>query len=517
MGGNAEQVAMVADLPASVQAKIANRAMLGRTMITSAVEKITKGNVIDVVTKAFAVHEKNAADIKYLWNYFKGDQPVLQRTRELRDELTQHIVENRANQIVAFKVGYVAGEPIQYISTDAEVEHDDDGFLTVAKNSSSASVEIAKLNNVMRLNAKHTKDKELIKWLYICGVGYRLIEQNRFPYKKIPFNLYTLDPQQTFVIHSSDHTKRPLAGVYYIVNEDREKIVTIVTPEKFFTWKYGTKNVEEAKNNFGMIPIIEYQANMERQGCFEIVLPLLDAINDFDSDRLEAVEQFVQSLLVLYNCQVEEGTTADSIRKAGMILLKSVGENKADVKNLSEQLDQSQNQALKDDLYNAVLEIVGMPGQSNGNTGDSSNNGAVILKNGWQGAETRAKDLEAEFKQPEMEMMWLLSAIAGKTLKKNGGFEFDPANVDIKFSRHNYENLLSKSQTLVTMLGNDKIDPKYAYEASGLFMDTEEAYRAGMAWYAKMLGLAKTIAEVKEERDAAKVSTEEAKVNTDAK
>lgn len=501
MGENTEQVATVANLPASVQAKLSRRTMFGRTMITTSKTKITRENVIDVVTKAFAVHEKNASDIKYLWNYFKGDQPVLNRTRELRDELTQHIVENRANEIVAFKVGYVAGEPIQYIS---------------ARSSSKASASIEKLNNVMRLNSKHTKDKELIKWLYICGVGYRLIEQNRFPYKKVPFNLYTLDPQNTFVIHSSDHTKIPLAGVYYIVNENKAKIFTIITPEKFFTWEYGTQNISEETNRFGMIPIIEYQANMERQGCFEIVLPLLDAINDFDSDRLEAVEQFVQSLLVLYNCQVEEGTTADSIRKAGMILLKSVGDNKADVKNLSEQLDQSQNQALKDDLYSAVLEIVGMPSQGNGNTGDSSNNGAVILKNGWQGAETRAKDLEAEFKQPEMEMMWLLSHISGEKLAKNGGFVFDPADVDIKFSRHNYENLLSKSQTLTTMLGNDKIDPKYAYEASGLFMDTEEAYRAGMAWYEKMLGLAELIEQAKAERDKAKGNTEEKKVITDA-
>lgn len=489
---NTDGVAMTSDLPASVQRKLASRTLLGRKMITTPVPVITRENVIDVVTKAYAVHQKNASDIKYLWNYFKGDQPVLQRTRELRDELTQHIVENRANQIVAFKVGYVAGEPIQYIS---------------ARSSEEASESIEKLNDVMRLNAKHTKDKELIKWLYICGLGYRLIEQNRFPYKKVPFDLFTLEPESTFVIRSSDHTKRPLAGVYFIENENGEKIFTIITPDTFYTWEYGTKKLGEAKNNFGMIPIIEYQANMERQGCFEIVLPLLDAINDFDSDRLEAVEQFVQSLLVLYNCQVEEGTTADSIRKAGMILLKSVGENKADVKNLSEQLDQSQNQALKDDLWNAVLEIVGMPSQGNGNTGDSSNNGAVLLKNGWQGAETRAKDLEAEFKEPEMEMMWLLSNISKQVKEEKGGFEFDPADVDIKFSRHNYENLLSKSQTLTTMLGCDKIDPKYAYEASGLFMDVEEAYRAGMKWYDRMQAFAEKVAQVKKERDEAKVNT----------
>ena len=494
MGENTEHVAMVDDLPASVKAKLASRTFLGRKRIETSVSAITKANVIDVVTKAYAVHEKNASDIKYLWNYFKGDQPVLQRTRELRDELTQHIVENRANQIVAFKVGYVAGEPITYVS---------------AESSEDASKSIEKLNRSMRLNAKHTKDKELIKWLYIGGLGYRLVEQNRFPYKKVPFDLFTLDPQNTFVIRSSDHTKRPLAGVYFVTNDDNEKIFTIITPEKFFTWKYGTNVlISEEVNNFGMIPIIEYQANMERQGCFEIVLPLLDAINDFDSDRLEAVEQFVQSLLVLYNCQVEEGTTADSIRKAGMILLKSIGDNKADVKNLSEQLDQSQNQALKDDLFNAVLEIVGMPSQGNGNTGDSSNNGAVILKNGWQGAETRAKDLEAEFKAPEMDMMWLLSRICADSTEEHGGFTFNPADVDIKFSRHNYENLLSKSQTLVTMLKSDKIDPKYAYEASGLFMDTEEAYRAGMAWYQKMIDLANTLEQVKKERDEAKVNTD---------
>ena len=47
-----------------------------------------------------------------------------------------------------------------------------------------------------------------------------------------------------------------------------------------------------------------------------------------------------------------------------MILLKSIGNEtggRADIKNLSEQLDQSQNQTLKSDLYQSVLQIVGVP------------------------------------------------------------------------------------------------------------------------------------------------------------
>ena len=154
-----------------------------------------------------------------------------------------------------------------------------------------------------------------------------------------------------------------------------------------------------------------------------------------------------------------------------------------------------------------------MPSQSDGNTGDSSNNGAVILKNGWQGAETRAKDFEAEFYAPEMEMLWLLSRICGETKASQGGFEFKPVDVDIKMPRHNYDNLLSKSQTLTTMLGCDKIDPKYAYEACGLFTDVEEAHRAGIEWFEKMTALNAKLEEEKAKRS--EQNNQEQDVKTD--
>jgi hypothetical protein len=131
-------------------------------------------------------------------------------------------------------------------------------------------------------------------------------------------------------------------------------------------------------------------------------------------------------------------------------------------------------------MYQSVLQIVGVPSQSNGNTGDSSNNGAVILRNGWQGAETRAEAFEAMFQEPETEMLRVVSIICGNV---RDGFVFDPADVETRFTRRNYENILSKSQTLTTMLANDKIHPKCAYEASGLFVDTEDAYSLGMQWY----------------------------------
>ena len=445
------------------KAVYATKVMFGRRMILTSATEINSENVIAVVEQAYITHLLNQSEIEYLWNYYKGKQPSLFREREVRDELTAHIVENRANSIVAFKCGYTVGEPIKYVSSAS---------------SENVSNAVARLNDAMRLVGKKTKDKKLVEWQMICGVGYRYVVQNN---GKIPFNLFTLDPRNTFVIRRNDYSQEVLAGVNFVVDEDGNVTFTVYTKNSVFTWMKGSSSPVIRANQFGLIPIIEYPANSARLGCFEIVLSMLDAINDFDCARKEAVEQFVQSLLVLYNCQVDEGTTADTIRAAGMILLKTVGDAKADIKVLAEQLDQSQNQTLKDDLWNSVLQIVGMPSQAAGSTSDSSNNGAVILKNGWQGAETRAKDFEAEFELPEMEMLNVVSVICN-TLR-NGAYAFDPADVEIKFTRRNYEDILSKSQTLITMLNNDKVHPQKAYEASGLFADTEEAYQMGMEWF----------------------------------
>lgn len=439
--------------------------LFGRRKIFASVNEVTPDNVSKVVENAYITHLLNRGEIEYLWRYYKGDQPSLYRTRELRNELTKHIVENRANEIVSFKTGFLVGKPIQYI---ASVGADD------------VADSVNMLNDTMRRIGKHTKDKGLIEWCMICGLGYRYVVQNNDPSIRSPFNLYTLDPRNTFVIRRNDYSEKVIAAVNYVSDENGNVTFTIFTDDRVYTLLKGSGNPSSSVNAFGAIPIIEYQNNNARQGAFEIVLTMLDAINDFDCARNEAVEQFVQSLLVLYNCQVDDNVTADTIRQAGMILLKSMNGEKADIKNLSEQLDQSQNQTLKNDMYNSVLQIVGVPSQGDGSTGDSSNNGAIVLKNGWQGAETRAEAFEAMFMEPEMEMLSVVSFLCAK---RSGGFVFDPADIDIKFTRRNYENILSKSQTLVTMLAQDKIHPRSAFEASGLFVDTEEAYALGMEWY----------------------------------
>ena len=56
------------------------RTMHGRRVITTDATEITSGNVVEVLEEAMKLHEKNRSEIDYLWKYFKGEQPILQRS-----------------------------------------------------------------------------------------------------------------------------------------------------------------------------------------------------------------------------------------------------------------------------------------------------------------------------------------------------------------------------------------------------------------------------------------------------
>ena len=439
----------------------------GRAQIFTDETQITKGNVISVLQKAMNKHNKNRGEIEYLYKYYKGYQPILERTKEVRPEICNKIVENWANEIVSFKVGYLCGSPIQYVSGNTKEE---------------VSKKIDTLNKYMEARCKATKDKDLFEWQMIAGTSYMLGLPSDDG--EAPFDIYSLDPRNTFVIYRNDYAKEPIACCTYTTKWENNvtiKDYTVYTKDTIFTIKQD-KVIKVTPHLMNGLPIIEYPANNSRLGAFEIVLDLLDAINDIDSNRLDGIEQFIQSLMVVYNATLED-ETGNSIREKGLIELKSVGENKADIKLITQELNQDQTQTLKKDIMQRVREIVGLPSQGDGSTGDSSNNGAQILKGGWENAETRAKESEIMYRQSDRKFLKLILGICAGYTEASGGFSLDYKDVDVRFTRRNYENLQVKSQVLTTMLSNEKIDPKLAFQACGMFIDPEEAYRISMKYY----------------------------------
>lgn len=433
--------------------------LFGRQVIYSDVEEINASNVLDVINAARTVHEKNQKQIEFLYRYYRGDQPVLYREKDVRPEICNRIVENRANEIVSFKVGYLCGEPIQYISRS--------GKSKVAKN-------IGRLNDMMLVESKASKDKDLIEWQMIAGTAYRMVAVSRS--EDAPFELYTLDPRNAFVIRSSRVGNPVLAGVHVGTNAKHETVYSVYTDRMFFEVS-GIGSIKSEPHGLGVVPIIEYPANNARLGSFETVVPILDAINTVASNRIDGVEQFVQSLMKFINCEIDKDTFA-SLQQMGAISIKSQDGKNADVEILTQELNQQQTQTLVDYMYQTVLTITGMPNR-NGGSSTSDTGAASLLRDGWSTAEARAKDSELTFKRSEREMLRVVLHIC-RTIS-----DLDIALTDIetKFTRRNYENIQTKAQVLCEMLNNSKIDPKLAFTHCGMFTDPEEAYQMSMKWF----------------------------------
>ena len=435
--------------------------MYGRRVITTDATEITSGNIIDELNKAFNTHNLNRSEIEYLWNYYRGKQPILQRVKTVRPEICNKIVENRANEIVSFKVGYLCGEPIQYVGRNA-----DEGI----------SRGIAELNEMMFSENKATQDKEVVEWQMICGLAYRLVLPDKVGEEDdAPFEMHTLDPRDTFVVKSSEVGNKPMFAVKYRVDSESNRICSVYTANWY--WRIvGDKIVESKPHALEMIPIFEYPANNARLGAFEIVLPMLDAINNVASNRMDGVEQFIQAFVKFVNCDIDE-EQFKALKDLGAIKVKSIDGASADVSIVTQELNQIQTQTLVDYLYQTVLTICGMPNR-NGGSSTSDTGAAVIMRDGWSLAESRAKDSELMFKKAEHEVLKLVLRIIRDTEGLSADiYNLKLKNLSMQFTRRNYENVQSKSQVLVSMLQQNKIHPRLAFTSSGLFTDPESAYQ----------------------------------------
>lgn len=432
----------------------------GRTKIITNYDYINDSNILEVVTTGLGFHLANALQEDFLLNYFAGIQPILERNKTIRPEINNKIVENHAYEIVKFKTGYLLPKPISYIPRKDSVPSD----------------EIDLLNDYMVIDKKESKDKETINMMSKVGIACRGVFPN-LKYgadeNEAPFKIYTLDPRTAFTIY---HGNEPLVGVNVTKTKDSSGVIhqKLQCYTDSLYYEIEDNRVLTKRNHIlGYIPIIEYPQNDERMGDFEPVISMLDAINLTESNRLDGVEQFIQALLVFKNLDIKDEDIT-RLKELGAIKIKDNGEIEANVSYLSQELNQTQVQKLVDNMYDVVLRICGMP-QRNGGSSTSDTGSAVYLRDGWGDAETRACDTELIFKASERTLLKLVIKIcrinAGTLVNINSN------DIEIKFTRRNYENILQKAQVLQTLLATKAVAPRLAFTVCGLFNDPESAYQ----------------------------------------
>lgn len=441
-----------------------NIGLFGRRKVFTNAKEVNATNVVKVLSDALAFHLQNRNEIQRLYEIYKGKQEILNKAKIVRPAVNNKVAVNRANEIVTFKTSYFLSESVQYVSSGGK---------------DVVSEAVNTLNSFMDAEDKESKDKEVVDWMNICGVGIRMVVPDQYgdTYGS-PICIYTLDPREAFCIYHSGIGHKKVAGVVEQTDEDGNTYYCIYTPNRYFEVKNDAVIRSEHSYLGGYIPVIEYLNNEARLGAFEIVLPLLDAINNIESNRLDNIQDFVNAYDVFQNCECSDESYKKLSSGGQAIEIKTVlAGAEAKVYRISSELSQTSTQTVVDDLYDAVLTICGMPNR-NGGSSTSDTGTATIMRDGWQAAESRAKDTEKMFNRSEREFLRICLYIC----RNVSHLDIEMKDIKIEHARNNLSNMLSRMQILTQGLNNSKIHPKIPWVLAGI-PDAEECYRESMRYY----------------------------------
>lgn len=424
----------------------------GRQIIYTNKSAITKANIVEELNKALVIHNQNAKEIEYLDRYYRGDQPILYRKKANRPEVNNKIVMNLAYELVERKTAEICAEPIQYVLRGTD---------------NAKSEQITELNVTMDSESKQEVDIDICRWRSICGTAYRFIGNDEADglLDESDFALFSENPIYTFVVYFSNG--RPAFSCQIREGENGETIYFCYTKSEWFEI-VNSEIKENGINGNGAIPVIEYPNNARRISDIEITLPLTDAINTLQSDRINGVEQFVSAWVKFINCEIDK-ETFHAMRQEGALVVKSNNgaENKADVDVMTNELNQTEGQVVFDDLFEKFLSIQGLANRQ-GNTGGDTQ-GAVNLRNGHYDAGLRTAINEPILKKSErMSLRIILNRLRIKR-----GFTLMPSDIEIHINHNKLDNMLVKAEVLQILL-NSGVYYKRAIKTVDMFSDPEQ-------------------------------------------
>ena len=444
-------------------APIIRNDMFGRLDIYASFDEITPDNIINELNSAIVYHIKNMIQEEFLYWYTRGVQPILNRHKEVREDILNIVQVNTAAEICDFKNGYLIQKPCAYVARRKGVQ-----------------TKVKKLNEFLYRSGKQEADNKTADWFHRVGKGVTYVEPNDDA--DMPFRAFALDPRSAFVVYSLKPGNEPVMGVNYVVADGKAKFDVftkdlvyhlsgaqtgkVITTEMNHDYMASAAVIDSIEPNvLGYIPIIEYRYNSVNTACFELAIPLIDELSNLVSNAADGVEQFIQSLAIAVNCEFPENTTITDIRKAGMIALRSIGENKADFRVLSEQLDQTQTKVLMDSLKEEIFHICAMPNRSDGRNYDTTG-AAQLASLGWYQADCSARNTEDLFKESNRKFDRIIVDI----LRRKKLLDIDINDFELNFPHGETANVQSKAQAFQTLMAAG-MHPELAAEKSGISSD----------------------------------------------
>ena len=473
-------------------------------------KEITRENLIPILQKALSIHYENQQDCRYLIDYCKGKQNILDRSSEdagYNSSINNKTVINYAWSSIRDIVGYTFGKNTQYTPTSGSYRKD-----------------IDELSRILTYESNALADHESSTFASICGFGYLCMlpsEELLSDYMPdIPLIDCSLNPMNTFVIQGARPGNPTLMSVTYYDDEEYTYFMCY-TDNKIYNIK--TKGIGtlvtgqdivivEQENPIGLNPITMVQNNAFLMGDFEVAISVLDAINQLASDTLNDVENVIKSLLIIINSELDDKTVKKVKENRILELVGGDQNNKVpDAKFIYQQLDAIGMQNIREYLEEAYKQIIGIPDRKTRGGGGGDTGDAVKLRDGWADIEIVARIKEQYFKMAKRKQV----AVAIKILQKLGlvNKNFRTRHLDIKVPRNNIDNLQTKAQAYSTLNGTKTLHPADALDMVELTTDIDTKIERGIKFWQEQ---AEKEQEIKSSNDEIKMGQQqENQYNTD--
>jgi len=428
-------------------------------------EQITPELVSKHFSTIISTHTQNARKIKYLLDYVDGEfQPIDNKTRkfESAEEHNNKTKMNHAYALVAFKEGFILGEPREF-AQKADVLTDDLKYLDKY---------LTDINFLSKdLQIKHNMYATGIATSYIVprtsiitqvGEGKARFKTKEEGYdidNDSPFIYECIDSQDNAVVYSS-YIGQEGDGTLFCFNRYDEIDDRGNTKHFYKVFAHGWTCVFDNKYNivqgtyklsnpyYNHLPMVEHSYNQRRIGVVEMVYDLLNNINTIISNSIDNIVDVVNQILVFINCEIENSDKyIEMLEKGAVVLPPTYSSSDPKIDKISMEVKHEQINILLEQILTRCYDIVGVPLASANVTSGGDTGEARLLGGGWTNAYTIIKRDILAMEQSDRAILKRFIDIA-KLNPKNKLNEVSPNQVDIKYNINMTDNLLSKTQSI---------------------------------------------------------------------
>lgn len=452
----------------------------GRQKIFTDVEQIDRTNIVEVLQKSYVKHRKNVAEIQTLIDFEAGEQP-LKREKTVRPEINIVVNSGLPNYIKKFKIGYNWGSPIMLVQRGNKEFHNTDSDID--------DTGISALNEVLR-NGECIgyKDQCMAEFIEVAGIGHRMVEPKKFSdtdngLQESLVNIYTLDARYAFVVYYNGPGQKEVLSVSYARRSGKLHFTCFTETTRYEIVAGEIKG--EYPNLLGMIPIVEYERAVDRTGCFERVIPQIDALNIMESDFTNETAQHTQELWWGNDIDFpkDEKTGEDKKPQSGDWILSYSGGNGQNlnpkIQPLASTYDRNATLTGITNQRNTILKDCYVPIQYDSSGGGSTGT-ATDMSSGWSAAELDAlqeQQMTERGKRKELQLILkAISLVPTRILPEDNPIRnIHVSDIELKFLRRKNYDLSVKSSCFATLFQNG-IHPRHILNAIDLFPDCEQVY-----------------------------------------